>query len=85
MTDQLLAHIAAALPHTPARVPCRIGASGGLPSWFDVTGLAAASIGAAGAEIAALAGVTDELSVDARLASLWFDMTVRPCGWTLPS
>ncbi len=57
-----------------------------LPSWFDVTGLAVASIGAACAELADLAADTDanKLTVDQQLASSWFDMTIRPIGWALP-
>ncbi len=64
---------------------------GALPSCFDVTGLAAASIGAAGAEIArfaAPAGGGDRrglVEVDRRLASFWFGFSIRPVDWALPS
>ncbi len=64
---------------------------GGLPSCFDVTGLAVASIAAAGAEIeryAAPAEAADRrprVEVDRRLASMWFGFSIRPVGWTLPS
>ena len=59
----------------------------GLRSWFDVTGLAAASIGAACAEISALANPDasqEDTQVDPRLASLWFGMSIKPVGWELP-
>lgn len=58
-----------------------------LRSWFDVTGLAAASIGMAGAMLAPWADPADpgRVTVDRRLASLWFDMTLRPDGWQIPS
>lgn len=62
-------------------------AYGALPSWFDVTGLAAASVGAACAEISALidpAATALDTQVDARLASFWFDLSIRPDGWSLP-
>lgn len=68
---------------------------GHLPSFFAVTELAAASMGAAGL---ALAGLTDTLQkasgrhpatpaqviVDQRLASFWFASTLRPEGWKPP-
>ncbi|WOJ97404.1 CoA transferase [Congregibacter brevis] len=57
-----------------------------LPSCFDVTGLAVASIGAACAELAALAGrpSDQQVVVSRRLASLWFGMSIRPQGWEMP-
>ncbi|OYU48778.1 MAG: acyl-CoA transferase [Rhizobiales bacterium PAR1] len=60
---------------------------GDLASWFAVTDLAVASIGAAGAELQALADETNEtaITVDRRLASLWFGMSIQPQGWELPS
>ncbi len=60
---------------------------GDLPSWFDVTGLAVASIGIAGAMLARLADPAEPptISVDRRLVSFWFDMTLRPTGWEMPS
>ncbi len=62
---------------------------GALPSWFDLTGLAAASIGAAGLMMARLIELQSsqapaEVSVDRRLASFWFGFTVRPQGWEMP-
>ena len=61
---------------------------GALPSAFPVTDLAAASIAAAGlaaADLMAARGAArPTVSVDRRLASLWFKGTVRPLGWQLP-
>jgi hypothetical protein len=62
---------------------------GALASCFDVTGLATASIAAAGIELARLAvsekGVLPGVEVDRRLASMWFGFSIRPVGWSLPS
>ncbi len=65
--------------------------TGQLSSVFAVTDFAAASMAAAGLATAtlthrmardgkALAGVT----IDRRLASFWFGLSVRPQGWSLP-
>lgn len=56
--------------------------TGHLPSCYSVSDFADACIGVAGAGIARLSG--GEACVDRRLASLWFDMTVRAQGWDLP-
>lgn len=61
---------------------------GALPSYFDVTGLATASVGAAALAVRELmlaqglapGGVT----VDRRLASLWFGWSIHPVGWERP-
>ncbi len=62
--------------------------SGNLPSVFDVTGVAVATIGRAAAEVAALvadtAGTAPSVTVDRRLASMWFARSVDPIGWDLP-
>jgi len=62
---------------------------GALPSWFQVTDLACASIGAAGLMLAQYAGAqsvdAQEVTVDRRLASFWFGFTLRPVGWEIPS
>lgn len=59
-----------------------------LPSWFAVTDLAAATIGAAGLQIAKLiqstTGEQPACTVDQRLASFWFKTTLRPIDWELP-
>lgn len=87
-------------PAAPAAEPeIRVTGEGALPSRFDVTGLAAASIAAAGAEIARFAARSRHdrspaspegrrpvrVEVDRRLASMWFGFSIRPQGWTLPS
>jgi crotonobetainyl-CoA:carnitine CoA-transferase CaiB-like acyl-CoA transferase len=63
--------------------------TGILPSAFDVTGLAVASIADAGNAVADLAARLGSprpaVSVDRGLASLWFGMSFTPVGWTLPS
>lgn len=82
--------ILAAYPSADAGTekPLTISGEGALPSWFDVTGLAAASIGAAGLTLARLAGqqsgTAPKVSIDQRLASFWFGFTVRPQGWEMP-
>lgn len=72
---------------------------GDLPSFFAVTDLAAASMGAAGLALATLIqalqetvkhddAVSDQSStviVDRRLASFWFASTLRPTGWKPPA
>ena len=62
---------------------------GELESWFAVTDLAVAAIGMAGlmlSEFAATPGCrAGRVSVDRRLASLWFGWTIHPLGWTLPA
>jgi CoA-transferase family III len=65
--------------------PLHSEGTGGLPSWFDVTGLAVASIGAAACSIAALTGHAGAVDVDRRLASMWFGFSIRPQGWTMPA
>ena len=57
---------------------------GSWPSRFAVSDLAVASIGAACAEVAALSGRTDPFTINRRLASLWFSLTIQPQGWELP-
>lgn len=58
----------------------------GLPGWFDVSGLAAASIAAATREAALLAGLDPStVHADRRLAGMWFGWTLRPVGWEMPS
>lgn len=57
---------------------------GELPSVYAVSDFASATIGAAGAALAAIQG-GGAVHVDRRRASLWFDMTLSPVGWGLPS
>ncbi|HKM63399.1 MAG TPA: CoA transferase [Acidisphaera sp.] len=62
---------------------------GELPSAFAVSDLAAGATGAAALAVAELIGVatghTPSVSVDRRLASLWFGTSIRPEGWARPS
>lgn len=85
MTD-LLTPIQAALDLPYTALP--MTAVGALPSTFAVTDLAAASIGAAGQAVAQLlqqqTGRLPSVSVDRRLASLWFSASIRPVGWQVP-
>jgi len=56
-----------------------------LPSYFDVTSLAATSIGMAGVMLSHFAAGEGKIpafvAVDQRLASLWFGLSLRPIGW----
>lgn len=57
------------------------------PSWFAVTDLASASIGAAAGEVAQLVNRSKPpmVEVDRRLASMWFAWSLRPEGWQVPA
>ncbi|MEM8577481.1 MAG: CoA transferase [Pseudomonadota bacterium] len=55
-----------------------------LPSCYQTSALAASSIGAAGRELAALTGA-ERVTLDGAHASAWFDMTLQPIGWEMPS
>jgi crotonobetainyl-CoA:carnitine CoA-transferase CaiB-like acyl-CoA transferase len=62
------------------------GAAEGLPSWFDVSGLAQASVAAAAVQLGAIAGIdAPAIVVDRRLCGLWFGMSIRPQGWAMPN
>ena len=73
---------------TNALPDIKITGTDALPSFFAVTDLATASIGIAAAMISRYRGLaTGDLAavtIDQRLASKWFDMTIRPMGWELP-
>jgi crotonobetainyl-CoA:carnitine CoA-transferase CaiB-like acyl-CoA transferase len=61
--------------------------AGSLVSCFPVTELATASVGAAGLALADLLtelGHEPSVTVDRRLASLWFGFSIKPQGWALP-
>ena len=62
--------------------------AGALPSYYAVTDLAAASVGAAGLALrqlsVALGGEALPVRVDRRLASLWFGWSIHPIGWERP-
>lgn len=62
---------------------------GAMPSIFRTTDFAAACVGAAGIGVSALAGaaagsMAPPVSVDRRLASFWFDKSIRERGWAVP-
>jgi hypothetical protein len=58
----------------------------GLPSWFDVSGLAEASIAAAAVQVAAISDLGPQnVNVDRRLCGLWFGWSLRPQGWVMPN
>jgi hypothetical protein len=64
-----------------------IEGSEALPSAFPVTELAAATIGAASLAVSDLVGLfsaAPAVTVDQRLASLWFGWSIRPLGWEVP-
>jgi crotonobetainyl-CoA:carnitine CoA-transferase CaiB-like acyl-CoA transferase len=65
-----------------------ITAQGALPSVFAVSDFAAASVAAAGLALAewseARSGNMPSVTVDRRLASLWFGFSIAPQDWALP-
>ena len=66
--------------------PYQVTGRGHLSSFYCTSDMAEASIGLAGTALARYCGVaSDTVTVDRRLASLWFGMTLRPDGWELPS
>ncbi|KIC28530.1 CoA transferase [Leisingera sp. ANG-M6] len=75
----------------PAADQFRLTGSGQWLSAFAVTELANASIAAVGLELARLIEVLNlapsapEVTVDQRLAALWFGYSFRPEGWELPN
>jgi crotonobetainyl-CoA:carnitine CoA-transferase CaiB-like acyl-CoA transferase len=62
--------------------------SGSLRSVFPVSDLASAAVATAalsiGELIYAATGRTPPITVDRHLSSMWFDLSIRPIGWTLP-
>ncbi|HKV53167.1 MAG TPA: CoA transferase [Candidatus Binataceae bacterium] len=63
--------------------------SGGLPSTYPVTDFASAAIATAALSLLELLETCkakpQSATVDRRLASLWFGMSIRPDGWKLPA
>jgi len=65
--------------------------TGQRPSAFAVSELATASVAAVGTELAGLMQALNftaersEVTVDHRLASLWYGYSFRPTGWQMPS
>ena len=62
----------------------KIVGEGDLPSAFAVTGFAAGTVAAAALAVAEYAGTDAGVTVDRRLASLWFGVSFQPVGWTAP-
>lgn len=85
MTNTLTTQIAQALGTDMCAGPSvHVSGDTELPAYFAVSDLATASMCAAASELAALVGARIA-QLDRRLASLWFDMTLRPDGWESPS
>ncbi len=66
----------------------RFVGEGELPSCFAVTDFASAAIAAAAlsiGELAAVAGDAPAVTVNRRLASLWFGWSIEPIGWSRPA
>jgi crotonobetainyl-CoA:carnitine CoA-transferase CaiB-like acyl-CoA transferase len=69
-----------------------ITGSGNLPSVFPVSDFASAAVGTAGLALAELVAahqgtrhsIRPCVTVDRRLASFWFHLSLRPQGWELP-
>jgi hypothetical protein len=66
----------------------RVVGAGALSSTFAVTDLASAAIAAAALAVADLVqsfgGASPAVTVDRRLASMWFAWSLRPLGWAVP-
>lgn len=86
LASRLLAEIWAALDGDP-RLPGGMAftGEGRLCSAFAVSDLAAASVGATALAAAAYAAGTSVVTVDRRLASLWFGWSFQPVGWVAPA
>ena len=82
--DRMLVEILGEHPSTDVSV---VGA-GSLPSVFPVNELATASIAAAGVAVqeyrVAAGADSGRVTVDRRLASMWFASSLRPVGWQVP-
>ncbi len=79
------------LASLPAPGTFRITGKGDRPSAFAVSELATLTFAAVGQELARLMAVTNltaedqPVSVDHRLASLWFGYSFKPDGWDMPN
>jgi hypothetical protein len=84
----LLMEICAGLDLAQPLERVRFHEVGDLASAFPVSDFAAAAIGAAGLAasqlIHALFGGSPAVSVDRRLASAWFGLSIHPIGWSAP-
>jgi hypothetical protein len=63
--------------------------AGALPSAYAVTDFAGAAVAAAAAAVREIircsTGSQPTMTVDRRLSSFWFGMSIRPQGWALPA
>ncbi|QEI07488.1 acyl-CoA transferase [Pigmentiphaga aceris] len=89
-TDIFLPEIWQAMRGDAARLDdVSLSLAGGLPSAFPVSMLAQATVGSAALALSevieAQGGMASQVKVDGRLASFWFDMSLRPQNWTPPS
>ena len=84
MNIEMEQEIAVALgPEMTPSITVREVSPASLASWFAVSDLAVASMRAAACEMADFIGAT-HVEIDRRLALMWFGMTLRPEGWTIP-
>lgn len=86
----LLQSFWAALDGDPSALEAiEVKGSGALPSVFAVTDFASAALGVAAAAVRELirfsTGGRPTITVDRRLSSFWFGLSIRPLGWTLPA
>lgn len=90
MRESFARDIAAALGDAPfgAVGDYDVVGVGEAPSFFAVSDLAVASIGAAALEASRLgaepSGAPAGVVVDRRLATAWFGWSIRPIGWAMP-
>ena len=88
MTQLLFSEIARAFPDVSlgdARAQLQISGDESLPSWYRVSDLAVDTISAAGLMLAQRVAQTEPLiTIDKRLASLWFQHSIRALDWELP-
>lgn len=72
----------------PEKDALRFTGEGSLASMFPVTDLALACHAAVGCALTRLIDPTDQqaivVSVDRRLASIWFQRAIKPLGWEIP-
>ncbi len=85
----ITAHAWAALGGTPAALDTlEFTGQGDLPSAYTVTDLASAAIACAALALADFtacrSGSAPRVTVDRRLSSFWYGLSIRPQGWTLP-
>ena len=85
-SDWLKAQILENLVGNEVSAPFAVNGSSGLPSRFDVTGLASSAMGAAFSELRCFVASDSDTPfvVDRALASFWFDKSIQPVGWQLP-